>query len=118
MASARATVLDLLEAVTRVSRSEPAVISWWMMPRARLEITGTSRAAHRADFQIVVESLPGQRLDLARIQTALSELLPGRGVEVRDHQGDSEPKQLVRLFTPNRRGPSTTAAPERARDRA
>jgi hypothetical protein len=95
------SVLDLLDAVTRVSQRRPTVRAWWLTPRARLPLTGIRSPAERGGrlVELAIESRPGTMLDLGQIERELAALLPGVAVTLRAHAGRGETRQLIRLLT-------------------
>jgi len=106
------SVLDLLEAVRRTARSHPAVRAWWMVPRARLRVQGSSAAKKGRVVELALECPVGHEIDFERIGQDVSRLLPGARVEVRAyHADDPENKALIRLFS--RGEPAGSDAPLR-----
>jgi hypothetical protein len=106
------SVLDLLEAVRRTARSHPAVLAWWMVPRARLRVRAASAAKKGRVVELALECPAGHEIDFERIGQDVSRLLPGASVEVRAYRGDDpESKALIRLFS--RGEPTGSEAPLR-----
>lgn len=94
------SILDLLEALMRVSQGHPAVQTWWLAPRARLPLWG--RAPVGEDpvrrIDLAVESAAEDGPDCRRIEREVSDLLARTSVTVRrlrpnDRQG------MMRLLT-------------------
>jgi hypothetical protein len=98
------TVLDLLDAVTRVSTTHPDIREWWLTPRSRLPLRGApsrDAPAVRA-IELAVWSLPWTTPDYPGIERELRDRLPGSVVTVRAHLREREPAGLIRLFTSGR----------------
>ncbi len=95
------SILDLLDAVTRVSRDHGDVRAWWLVPHARLALKGSpsERAQAGRELEIALEVAPGATPDWRRIERELASRLPGAAVTVRAHAGDQEPRQLLRLLS-------------------
>jgi len=95
------SILDLLDAVTRISRDHPTVTAWRLTPRARLPLRGepsySSSAVRMID--LAVESAAEGAPDYRRIERELSGLLPGSEVTVRALRPD-ERSRMMRLYSP------------------
>jgi hypothetical protein len=94
------SILDLLDAVTRVSRAHPVVRAWWLTPRARLPLRG--EPSHGASIvrviDLAVESEAETAPDCRRIERELSQLLPASSITVRAFRPDDRQK-LMRLLS-------------------
>jgi hypothetical protein len=84
------TILDVVQAVTRLAPSHPEVTVWWYAPAA----TGA------AGVLLVLESREGALPDTATIGSALAGRLGSGTVTVRMHRGAAERQARYRLLTP------------------
>jgi hypothetical protein len=112
------SILDVLDAVTRVSRKNPRVRAWWLSPRARLPLTGErgGGAPNVRRVVLAVESADDGELDCGGLEHELGGLLRGCEVTVRALGGDLEKVGMMRLLQLDTA--STAAAPTRGAPRS
>jgi hypothetical protein len=84
------TILDVVQAVTRLAPSHPEVAVWWYAPAA----TGAP------GLLLVLESREGALPDAASIGSELAGRFGPGMVTVRTHRGAAEGQARYRLLTP------------------
>lgn len=84
------TILDVVQAVTRLAPSYPEVAVWWFAPAA----TGASRVL------LVLEPRERALPDAASIGSELAGRFGPGAVTVRVHRGAAEEQARYRLLTP------------------
>ncbi|MGA2448870.1 MAG: hypothetical protein ABTD50_09360 [Polyangiaceae bacterium] len=98
------SILDVLDAVLRVSNGTPEVRAWWLTPHARLPLAGDrrGRSSSARRIALAVECAKDAELDCGALERELTVLLPGCAVTVRplgDHEEMTGMMRLVHLET-------------------
>jgi hypothetical protein len=91
------SILDVVSAVKRVSRSHPEVTAWWYIPPQRLRLGGGEMPtiADTAGIEVVIEGGG----DPAAIAAELTGTLRTAPVSVRPHRGGGHEGRLFRLMS-------------------
>ncbi len=99
------SILDLLNAVSRIALTHPAVRAWWLTPRARLPLKGAATDASTRVIDLAVERAADGSPDCGLIERDLSKLLPGTLIQVHVLRPE-EGQGMLRLLSAPHRGQS------------